>query len=503
MDNIDAGMNEAPKRWISWSWRKTLSLSLAASALIFGIAVYSTVHTGAGVASDIRLVDHSHDVLEGLEAGLSHLRGSEAGQRGFLLTENESYLTPYHESVNRVRRIFKQVRRLTSDNFNQQHRLDELEPLVDRRIAQLENNIRLQREGKRSEVVAALLTGTGKATMEAIYAQVAAMAADEKALLRTRRDTVEQSTERLKTLMVGAICVTLLIFGFVFASISREMMRNELAKLELRTVRDELEVRVLQRTEQLAAAKVEADAANRAKSQFLAQASHKFRTPLNHILGFGQLLAMDDLTAEQRESVEEIIRAGRGMTESINQVLDVARTGSGESPLLLESVRVEDVLRDAAEVARPLAKQRQVTLPTGVFLSTMADTAIAVADRRRLQHVFANLFSNAVKFNRPKGEVNVFAEKTGDNKLRVGIRNSGEPLTGQTLRNFKAIAGEGGNPEDVGDSTGLGLVVAKSLIHSMHGRIDLETTPGAGSTFTVELPMPVMGQEISDLALAS
>ena len=168
--------------------------------------------------------------------------------------------------------------------------------------------------------------------------------------------------------------------------------------------------------DEIKTARLEAERANRAKSDFLSRMSHDLRTPLNAVLGFAQLLVADGLNDEQNECVRQILRGGQHLLDLINEVLDIARIEAGHLSLSHEPVAVREAVRHVMALVAPLAAQRNVTL----VLDDGAEGARAVmADRQRLSQILLNLLSNAVKYNRPGGRVVVAFERTSPTRFRI------------------------------------------------------------------------------------
>jgi PAS domain S-box-containing protein len=227
-----------------------------------------------------------------------------------------------------------------------------------------------------------------------------------------------------------------------------------------------------------------AEEANRAKSEFLSRMSHELRTPLNSILGFAQLLDLEGGTPEQRESIHYILRGGRHLLELINEVLDIARIEEGRLPLSPEPVPVQELLLQSLNLVRPLATARALHLPT--TLPEPCATHV-LADRQRLQQVLLNLLTNAIKYNRPGGTVQVRCATVAADRLRIFVEDTGLGLTpDQVDRLFTPFERLGAEQSQI-EGTGLGLALSQRLVQAMGGTIGVASTPGEGSSFWLEL----------------
>jgi signal transduction histidine kinase/ActR/RegA family two-component response regulator len=230
-------------------------------------------------------------------------------------------------------------------------------------------------------------------------------------------------------------------------------------------------------------AHADAELANRAKSEFLSRMSHELRTPLNAVLGFGQLLSMGDLDEDQKESVDQILKGGQHLLGLINEILDIARIESGKLALSLESVEVSETVREALDLVRPLAAERQIeiTVDPGV------DGAYVVADRQRLSQVLLNLLSNAIKYNRLGGSVLIVVDEAPNGTTHIQVADSGDGIAAEDLsRLFTPFERLGADERRI-DGTGLGLVLSKGLVEAMGGRLEAESRVWSGSTFRIEL----------------
>jgi PAS domain S-box-containing protein len=233
-------------------------------------------------------------------------------------------------------------------------------------------------------------------------------------------------------------------------------------------------------------AKETADRANQAKSEYLSRMSHELRTPLNAILGFAQLLEMDGLQGEQRESLGHILSAARHLLDLINEVLDIAAIEAGRLPLSVEPVGAAEIIGEAVELMRPLADQHGVLLERS---ATAACDDFVLADRQRLKQILLNLLSNGIKYNHEGGSVRVACEPGADGRFRIEVADSGPGIADQALEQlFVPFERLGASFTGV-EGTGLGLPLSQRLAHAMGGSLGVATTVGQGSTFWVELPV--------------
>ena len=244
---------------------------------------------------------------------------------------------------------------------------------------------------------------------------------------------------------------------------------------------------------------MEADKANRAKSEFLSSMSHELRSPLNAILGFAQLMetGLPLLTSPQRGSVNHILRAGWYLLDLINEVLDLSLIESGKLSLSVEPISLPEILEDCHTLIQPLADKRGITL----HFPAKAEVLFVTGDRTRVKQVLINLLSNAIKYNREGGTVQVTCQEMDDGVLRIGVQDSGNGLPPEKIAQLFQPFNRLGQEDSASEGTGIGLVVSQRLMHLMGGDIGMSSNVGVGSLFWVELQRSTPPLWIYKLAL--
>lgn len=260
----------------------------------------------------------------------------------------------------------------------------------------------------------------------------------------------------------------------------------------LATQRDSLEEMVRQRTNELAAAKDEAEAANRSKSAFLANMSHEIRTPLNAITGMAHLMRHAGLPPDQLKRLEKQEIASRHLIEVINQILDLSKIEAGK--LILENIPFDlaAVFENVLSIIRPSANQKGLQL-----VCELEPLPRLVGDPTRIQQALLNFASNAIKFT-DRGEIRLFAtmedEDASHVTVRFSVRDTGIGVDSSTLtRLFSTFEQADNSITRQYGGTGLGLALTRKLAEAMGGEAGAESVSGTGSTFwfTVRLPKAI------------
>jgi signal transduction histidine kinase/ActR/RegA family two-component response regulator len=284
---------------------------------------------------------------------------------------------------------------------------------------------------------------------------------------------------------VGSITILLWGIGMIFA---RRLLAKQVALAEREAA--QLASMNVALTKAKATAEEErqrAEKASKAKSDFLSNMSHEFRTPLNSILGFAQLLEMnakDPLSAKQGRQVLQIRKSGEHLLSLIDDVLDLARIEAGSVRLSLEPVALQHLLDQVHAALSPLAEKAGITIE----VKNSGEISAVHADRTRLLQVLMNLGNNALKYNEKGGRLTFSATAVDGRTVRLSVADTGRgiPLERQAevFQAFNRLGAEQGTIE----GTGIGLNISRRLVTLMSGTISFESTPNVGTVFTVELP---------------
>lgn len=426
-----------------------------------------------------------------------HLLIAEAatGVRGFLLSNREDFLEPYRKTQKALPQALEHLSAKVRDKQVDVH-LNRVKSLWQLKQASLEKLRTTGSSMPPAELRAHLIES--KKILDDLRREIQAMYARETEVVSAYSMAASAAFTRslwvdaiisILVLLSGVAAFMLLFSGVVtrvqrLATNAERLSRGEPLDM-LPAAKDELGLLAerLQNASVLLAARAnEASSASLAKTRFLSRTSHELRTPLNVILGFAQILESDLQNTQQSAAVSQILVAGRHLLSLIDEVLDIARIESGDMRLSLEPQALRELLDEVLDLLKPLASQQKVGLefvaiPVGIMV---------LADRQRLRQVLINLVSNAIKYNRLGGKVYIGAVVDGE-QVRVMVRDTGQGIRPEDLpRLFSPF--ERLEAEQTGiEGTGLGLAVSRQLMLCMKGDIDVQSSVGQGSTFSLQL----------------
>jgi PAS domain S-box-containing protein len=230
-----------------------------------------------------------------------------------------------------------------------------------------------------------------------------------------------------------------------------------------------------------------AEASNRAKSEFLSRMSHELRTPLNAMLGFAQLLELDQrqpLSATQQPWVSQIQQAGWHLLEMINDVLDLSRIESGNLRLHTETLNLAELLSASVAMVEGDAKQRRI-----LMIQELGEgTATVLGDSTRVKQILTNLLSNAVKYNADAGRIHIASRVSAPDTVEIAVTDTGLGMTPEQLGELFQPFNRLGRERSAQQGTGIGLVISQRLAELMGGSLKARSIAGKGSSFMLTLP---------------
>jgi signal transduction histidine kinase/CheY-like chemotaxis protein len=464
----------------------------------FGLAVV-LLCVGAGLtyrmvvnfASTAQDLSGSQERLRALDQAYEAISDAEAAQRDYLILGDPQYRAAFlDQAATLPRRITTVHSRLSTDaaQLASQSQLAaeaRLEGLLQRYARLLARHIEIQDSAGVEAARQAMLTDGGGTIMAAIRSDIRALRRTERTQMDARADRFARS----RTEMLVALLLTLLaastVFLFLFGSIVRDIRERARIMLALREAR------------------VEAQQAAQAKSDFLAAMSHEIRTPMNGVIGMLELLQQTSLLPEPQEMVHLIRESADSLLTIIDDILDFSKIEAGKLRIEQLPISIADTIERTCRLLNRMAERK------GTVLTVFCDPAIperVSGDPTRIRQIILNLLSNAIKFSadmdRP-GRVSVRARlvHTEANRVEIEFKVTDNGI-GMDVATRSRLFGSF-MQADVSTTrryggTGLGLAITRHLTRLMHGSIEVESSPGSGSAFTVRLPFAVLAADPVD-----
>ena len=454
-----------------------------------------------------QLVSHSLEVKEQAQEVLTLLVDGETGMRGYLLTGDVEFLKPHQAALAQLPEASEQLRQLVADNPAQLARLENsVLPMARKRLDLAAETLNLYRHSGFNDQLHPALH-LGNAAMNKAREAVATFLGEEHRTLLKRQRGAQLLNQQTAAALIGVIifgaCVgvaSVVLFTRGVASRLEAILADTVAltreeKLgavpagadeigQLGRACHRASELLAERRAELVRAKEAAEAANQAKSDFLANISHEVRTPLNGVIGITDLALNTELTSTQRDYLDMVKHSSEELLQLINQLLDSAKIEAGKLTLEASPVGLHELIE---RTARPLATRAAVKGLTLTFEVSSDVPRYVVGDGMRLRQIIINLVENAIKFT-PSGSIQVKAEACSLEGAEVAVCFSvidsgiGIPREKQAVI-FQAFAQADTSTTRRYGGTGLGLAICAQLVELMGGKLWVESQEGSGSAF--------------------
>lgn len=450
----------------------------------------------------------TQNVIARLDEELRLSLDVEGAVNGFVITGNDTYLEPFRQAQTRIPAVLAELRRGMEKDPAQLEEVGRLEGWMNEYIEASKRKVdRRKMEGYDASVWS-ISELPDRALTTNIRGSIDRLKASATRSLQQQEQELDESFYRTIWVLIIGCVAGVVALGFANVVVSGEIAKRRKAEVALTDANKDLEGRIEERTIELEkvneslrdaaderemllsnekSARQEAEIANRLRDEFMATVSHELKTPLNSILGWARMLKGGDLDDDQvKRALGTIIKNSETQNRLIEDLLDVARIISGKLVLEKEDIDLVELLGDTIEIVRPAAQAKSIIIAnhTDEFVSS----AYVSGDRHRLQQVFSNLLTNAIKFTPADGRVEVAIRQAGD-MFRVCVKDNGVgisreflPLVFERFRQETTLAVRNGG-------IGLGLAIVRQLVE-MHGGAVAVMSDGQdmGSEFTVTLP---------------
>ena len=490
--------------------KKALAFFIACASLVLLINFVVLIAGRDDAKDNEKWVTHTHEVIQLSQQLFIQIQNAETGQRGFLLTEDNSYLTPYLIGIDRIQELLRTLQNKTKDNPSQQTRLLNLSTLIDAKLRELKRTIDLANNNEKAAALRLVRSDLGQSLMLQIRQLLDEFNSEEQALLAVRKENHAFSKNRqFFGVMFAEFLLLIVVLTSIFVlnrrviipirqltkaaqhydnakkadfSIPPSTLEIEKLSSTLRNMAHNVSTYVAALTE----SKQKSEELANVKSTFLANMSHEIRTPLNGIYGTLQLIGNEAQTPKSTQLIERAMYSVKSLNAIVNDVLDISKIEKGKLNIEETTFNINELIELSLSDVAIRAHNKGISFTQ----NNNVRTPFWLGDPVRLKQVIDNLVSNALKFTH-SGDVYFNIEDNADSSgITLTVKDTGIGMTqSEQQRLFRRFEQADSTITRRFGGTGLGMAITHQLVTLMRGTIKVESTFGEGSSFTVSIPL--------------
>ncbi|HEX8523566.1 MAG TPA: ATP-binding protein [Tepidisphaeraceae bacterium] len=435
--------------------------------------------------ADAERLEHTHTIINTLGDFYTDVRDLRFAARSYAVSNDEQYLQHYRAATAHAQQDLITLNARGEVNAKHREKIAKLEQLMLQAVAQSEEVIKARKTGGLLRSLPVIRRQIESEVNDPIRELVKTLVAEKREQLLSRGLESQNSSRAMLVMIVAGSIAEILVAVATALAIRRYFKERQKAHGALTRTKEVLEAQ----SEQLELARQQADSANRAKSAFLANMSHEIRTPVTAILGYADLVLEPNQTQSDRhDSLQTIRRSAKHLLDLVNDILDLSKIEAGKMTVESIPCNPAQVVSEVISMVRPRAEEKRVQMRLefdGPFPDRIS------SDPLRLRQVLTNLIGNAVKFT-DEGLITVRARCTkseeGAGRLQVRICDTGIGMTCDQLGNiFRPFTQADETTTRRFGGSGLGLSISKRLAAMLGGDIVVQSEPGKGSCFTLDV----------------